>query len=170
MDLTLMNSWKLTTKFLVSILAALVLVFAASGLIISAHEKSILITEINGKGNNLSKFLAGISAEPILSFNFSYLENYVHDISAGDPDIAYAVIQDKDGNLLTHQKGRYRVQQPRSPEQRANRDGKNRDQHRTCAQSTGAVPDHRRVAFRRNDDRHFPDGVFFVPHDRTQTY
>ena len=45
-----------------------------------------------------------ISAEPILSFNFSYLESYVQDIASGDEDIAYAVITDKDGNPLTHQK------------------------------------------------------------------
>ena len=45
-----------------------------------------------------------ISAEPILSFNFSYLEGYVQDIASGDEDIAYAVITDKDGNALTHQK------------------------------------------------------------------
>ncbi len=104
MDLTLMKKWKLTRKFLVSILAALVLVFTAMGVIINAHEKSVLVAEINGKGNNLSGFLAKISAEPILSFNFSYLEGYVQDIAAGDRDIAYAVILDKDGNALTHQK------------------------------------------------------------------
>jgi methyl-accepting chemotaxis protein len=104
MNFTLMNTWRLTTKFLVGILAALVLIFAAMGVIISAHEKSILISEINGKGNNLARFVAGIAAEPILSFNFSYLENYVQDISKGDPDIVYAVIQDKDGNALTHKK------------------------------------------------------------------
>lgn len=104
MDLALMNKWKLTKKFLVSILAVLVLVFTAMGIIISAHEKRILTAEINGKGSNLSAFLAGIAAEPILSFNFSYLENYVRDIKAGDKDIAYAIIQDKDGNALTQQK------------------------------------------------------------------
>ncbi len=104
MFFTLMHTRKLTTKFLVSILAALILIFSVMGIIINRHEKNILIAEINGKGNTLSKFLAGIAAEPILSFNFSYLENYVRDISSGDPDIAYAVILDKDGNPLTHQK------------------------------------------------------------------
>ena len=53
MDLTLMKSWKLTRKFTVTILAALVLVFAAMGVIINMHEKNVLLSEINGKGNNL---------------------------------------------------------------------------------------------------------------------
>ena len=99
-----LRGWKLTTKFLVGILAALVLVFTAMGAIISEHEKKTFLAELNGKGQNLVKFLAGISAEPILSFNFTYLENYVRDISAGDQDIVYAVIRDKDGNPLTHQR------------------------------------------------------------------
>ncbi|HUJ19429.1 MAG TPA: HAMP domain-containing protein, partial [Nitrospirota bacterium] len=99
-----MQSWKLTGKFLVSILSVLILVFSAMGAIINAHEKSILLAEINGKGNNLAQFVSGIAAEPILSFNFSYLENYARDIAKGDPDIVYAVIQDKGGNQLTHQK------------------------------------------------------------------
>ena len=103
MELALMKSWKLTKKFLVSILIVLVLVFTAMGIIINAHEKSILLAEVNSKGNNLSRFMASIAVEPILSFNFSYLESYVRDISAGDPDIAYAVIQDKDGNPLTRE-------------------------------------------------------------------
>lgn len=104
MDLTFMNKWKLTTKFLVGILTALLVVFVTMGALINAHEKSILFSELDSKGNNLSKFLASIAVDPILTFNFSYLENYVHDISEGDKDIAYAVIQDKDGNPLTHQK------------------------------------------------------------------
>ena len=104
MGFAFMQSWKLTGKFLVSILSVLILVFSAMGAIINAHEKSILLAEINGKGNNLAQFVSGIAAEPILSFNFSYLENYARDIAKGDPDIVYAVIQDKDGNQLTHQK------------------------------------------------------------------
>jgi methyl-accepting chemotaxis protein len=104
MELTMMKSWKLTKKFTVSILVALALVFTAMGVIINMHERSVLLSEITSKGNNLSGFLAKISVEPILSFNFSYLESYVKDIASGDPDIAYAVIADKDGNPLTQQK------------------------------------------------------------------
>jgi len=104
MKLSVMNTWKLTKKFVVSILAALVLIFLVMGIIINVHEKNMLIDEISAKGKTLSKFVAGIAAEPMLSFNFSYLENYVRDIAAGEEDIVYAVIQDKDGNPLTHQK------------------------------------------------------------------
>src|SRR3990172_3880845 len=98
-----MKNWKLTKKFLVAILLALVAVFSIMMVVLSLHEKKILVAELNKKGNNLVKFLSGISAEPILSYNFGYLENYVADISKGDKDVAYVVILDKDGNPLTHQ-------------------------------------------------------------------
>ena len=82
-----MKAWKLTTKFIFAILAALILVFAALGMAINADERSVLTAALNGKGSNLSSFLASISVEPILSYNYSYLENYVNEISAGDHDI-----------------------------------------------------------------------------------
>ena len=92
--------WTLTRKFLVSILLALLLIFAAMGLIINAHEKKVLLNELTGKGENVARILAAISAEPILSFNFSFLDNHVRYVSAGDRDIVFAGIQDKDGKLL----------------------------------------------------------------------
>lgn len=95
-----MNAWKLTTKFIFAILAALILVFAALGIAINADERSVLTAALNGKGSNLSSFLASISVEPILSYNYSYLENYVNEISAGDHDIVYAIVLDKDGKPL----------------------------------------------------------------------
>ncbi|MBS1242286.1 MAG: methyl-accepting chemotaxis sensory transducer, partial [Nitrospirae bacterium] len=96
--------WTLTRKFLVSILLALALVFAALGLAINLHEKRVLVDELRGKGENVARILAAISAEPILSFNFSYLENHAQYVSSGDEDIIYAVIQDKDGKELTRRK------------------------------------------------------------------
>jgi methyl-accepting chemotaxis protein len=99
-----MRDWNLTKKFIISILLALLVVFTAMGTVIYRHEKSVLTSELSMKGKNLAVFIAGISAEPILSYNFTYLENYVRDIAAGDEDIVHAEVLDKDGNALTHQK------------------------------------------------------------------
>jgi methyl-accepting chemotaxis protein len=99
-----MRDWNLTKKFIISIVLALLVVFAAMGAVLNQHEKSVLTSELSKKGKNLAVFIAGISAEPVLSYNFTYLENYVRDIAAGDEDIVHAEIQDKDGNALTHQK------------------------------------------------------------------
>src|SRR3990172_2058556 len=98
-----MKEWKLTKKFIVTILLALSLVFSVMVVVLGLYEKKVLMTGLTTKGDNLVKFLSGISAEPILSYNFSYLENYVRDISKGDKDVVYVVILDKEGNPLTHQ-------------------------------------------------------------------
>jgi methyl-accepting chemotaxis protein len=98
------GSWTLTKKFLVSILVTFLIVFAVTAIILSMNQKAVLMNELKVKGENLTKLIAGISAEPILSYNFTYLENYVRDVSAGDVDIVYAVILDKDGAPITHTK------------------------------------------------------------------
>ncbi len=99
-----MKHWTLTKKFLVSILLALALVFTALGLAINLHEKRVLVDELRGKGENVARILAAISAEPILSFNFSYLENHAQYVSSGDADVVYAIIQDKEGKELANKK------------------------------------------------------------------
>jgi len=92
--------WTLTRKFLVSILLALLLIFAVMGLIINAHERKVLIDELSGKGDNVARILSAISAEPILSFNFASLENQVRYVGAGDDDILFAIVQDRDEKVL----------------------------------------------------------------------
>jgi methyl-accepting chemotaxis protein len=100
MDMNRIAKWTLTKKFLIGILLALITVFTVMGVIISAHEKKALTAELRGKGENVAKFLAAISAEPILSFNLSFLENHVKYISASDKDIVSAIILDKEGKPL----------------------------------------------------------------------
>jgi len=98
-----MQGWKLTKKFLVSILLVLAAVMTIMVVVLSIHQKGVLIRELNNKGKNTTEFLAGISAEPILSYNFEFLENYVRD-AARDRDLVYAVILDMKGNPLTTMK------------------------------------------------------------------
>ena len=101
--MSFMQGWKLTKKFLVSILLVLAAVMTIMVVVLSIHQKGVLIEELNQKGKNTAEFLAGISEEPVLSCNGAYLENYVRD-SARGKDVASVVIQDKQGNSLTHQK------------------------------------------------------------------
>jgi hypothetical protein len=98
-----MRGWKLTKKFLVSILPVLAAVMTIMVVVLSIHQKGVLIEELIKKGKNTAEFLAGISAEPVLSYNCTNLENDVRD-AARDQDVASVVIQDKQGDPLTHQK------------------------------------------------------------------
>jgi methyl-accepting chemotaxis protein len=97
----ILDRWKLTTKFLVSILVALLAVFAVLGATISMQERRAFFEELGRKGTSLSKFLARISAAPLLSYDFAYLESSVKEVAAGDPDIVYAVIEDQSGKPVT---------------------------------------------------------------------
>jgi methyl-accepting chemotaxis protein len=93
--------WTLTRKFLASILLALVLIFTVMGLFINVHEKKVLVNELSGKGENVTRILAAISAEPILSFNFSALENQVRYVGSGDANIIFATVLDREDKVLT---------------------------------------------------------------------
>ncbi len=104
MSLMTMKKATLTRKFLVGILVALVVVFAVMATIIRVHETGVLTDDLTSKGETLAKFTAAISAEAILSYNFSSLESYVQSIAVGDPDVVSAVVVDKTGNPLTHLK------------------------------------------------------------------
>ena len=98
------SNMKLTRKFLTSILLALALVFTVMVVLLSQHQKRVLMDELIKKGKNLSRFLAGISVEPIMTFNFLYLESYVNDISVGEEDVVFVVILSKEGKPLTSQR------------------------------------------------------------------
>lgn len=104
MNFSFFRTRKIATKFLVSILAALLLVNVVLTLAVSMHEKKVFLEEINTKGKNLAKFLAGISVDPILTYNIAYLDNYARDLRSGDADIDYVYILDKDNRQLISQK------------------------------------------------------------------
>ncbi len=99
-----LNRWTLTKKFQISIQATLFLVFTATGIMIGSHESKVLVAELSGKGANVAKFIAAISAEPILSYNLSYIENHIRYVSASDEDVVYVLVDDKDGRPLTSRK------------------------------------------------------------------
>jgi len=94
-------NWTLARKFLAGILLALLAVFTVLGLIINVQERGVLLAELQGKGSNVARILASISAEPILSYNFSALENQVRYVAAGDGDILLAEVLDKEGKPLS---------------------------------------------------------------------
>jgi hypothetical protein len=74
------KAWSVTRQFLASIMFVLLLVTVAMVWILSANQQRVLMRQLEEKGKNNAAFLAAISAEPILSYNFAYLENYVKDL------------------------------------------------------------------------------------------
>jgi methyl-accepting chemotaxis protein len=95
------ENWKLTKKFLVSILLILAAVMTVLVVVMSIHQKGVLVGELGNKGNNTAELLAGISAEPLLAYNFMYLQNYVRDVGR-DKDVIYAIVEDKQGKPMAN--------------------------------------------------------------------
>lgn len=97
----MVRNWRLGTKVTAGVLLVLALVFAAVIGVLSASERSVFEQQLSSKGENQARLLASISLEPILSYNFEYLETYVKEIGK-DPDAAYVVVLDQEGKPLTH--------------------------------------------------------------------
>lgn len=95
------QNWKLTKKFLVSILLVLAAVMTVLVIVLSFHQRGVLFDELDNKGNSTVGFLASVSAEPLLSYNFVYLQNYVRDVGR-DKDVAYAIVEDRQGKQLAN--------------------------------------------------------------------
>lgn len=93
------QDWTVTRKFLANIVLVLTLVSAVMVVVLGMSQQSALMQQLEGKGQITAQFLAAISAEPILSYNASYLEGYVKDVSR-DREVASAAILDKDGKVL----------------------------------------------------------------------
>ncbi len=95
------RSWRLGTKVLAGVLVVLSLAFGSLIVALSANERAVMEGQLRGKGENLARPLASISLEPILSYNFDYLESFAKEIGK-DPDAAYVVVVDREGKPLTH--------------------------------------------------------------------
>jgi methyl-accepting chemotaxis protein len=95
-----MGTWRLGTKVVAGVLTVLSLVFASMIGVLTSNERTIFERQLAGKGENLARLLASISLDPILSYNFDYLESYAKELGK-DPDVAYVVVLDREGKPLT---------------------------------------------------------------------
>jgi methyl-accepting chemotaxis protein len=100
MAMSRIRSWRLGTKVLAGVLSALALAFSTMIVVLSRHERAVLEGQLRRKGESLVRLLASISPEPILSYNFEYLETYATQ-AGKDPDVAYVVVVDASGKQLT---------------------------------------------------------------------
>jgi methyl-accepting chemotaxis protein len=94
------RNWRLATKVLVGVLLVLSFAFTGMMTILSANERGVFEAQLTGKGENLARLVASISLDPILSYNFDYLESYAKELGK-DPDAAYVVVLDREGKPLT---------------------------------------------------------------------
>jgi methyl-accepting chemotaxis protein len=94
------RSWRLGTKVLVGVLLVLTAVFAAMIAALSWNERAVFERQLASKGDNLVRVLASISLEPLLGYNFDYLDSNARELGR-DPDVAYVVVLDASGKPVT---------------------------------------------------------------------
>ncbi len=93
------HDWSVTKKFLANIVLVLLAVSAALIVLLGMTQKRAMTRQLEEKGRTTTQFLAAISAEPIMSYNFTYLEEYVNYV-ARDREVSAAVVLDKAGTPL----------------------------------------------------------------------
>jgi methyl-accepting chemotaxis protein len=98
--MAVIRSWRLGTKVLAGVTLVLTLVFATIIGVLSWNERALFEQQLSGKGENLVRLLASISLDPLLSYNFDYLESYAKELGK-DPEVAYVVVTDPEGKALT---------------------------------------------------------------------
>jgi methyl-accepting chemotaxis protein len=92
----------LAGKFIVSVSLVVALLLTVLAVVLSLNQNRSMMTQYREQGERITKFLSHISAEPILTYNMDYLEEYVNNIRGNGEQVAYAVIFDNNGEQLTH--------------------------------------------------------------------
>ncbi|MBI4683651.1 MAG: PAS domain S-box protein [Nitrospirae bacterium] len=88
-------------RFLLFILAILLLSTTILSIVISANERTVLINSLKLQGQKRAAFIAKLSIDPLLANNTIQLDTIVND--SNKEDFIYTIIQDTKGNLLTSQ-------------------------------------------------------------------
>lgn len=96
------KKWKISLGAKFGLLVAFILVFTMSivATYIYRTENSLSLENLQSKGRVLGTFIASVSAQPILSYDFTTLNDYVREVSHKE-DIIYAVITTPDNVNLT---------------------------------------------------------------------
>jgi diguanylate cyclase (GGDEF)-like protein len=128
-DVTLLRAWarrllaplrgSLGAKFLVLIVTVLVVILGIKGALGYHAEVEQLNARLVSKGESLGRFLASISAPPILSYDLITLDEYVREVTR-DQDVVYALIESLDGTAFTRHLDRAKPAiAPLAPEEQA---------------------------------------------------
>ncbi len=96
------GSWypSLGRRFILLVVIVLASTMGVTTLVNYNSQNSLFLQNLQNKGSMVGRFLAEISVEAILSYDFVTLNDYVRDVTGGE-DIVYAVIVSPDGKNMT---------------------------------------------------------------------
>ena len=87
-------------KFLAVISGILLITAIVSSALLARYERTLLRRSLEDKGNSLVAYVAKLSKDHVTMKDGSQLDSIVHEVSR-DADVAYAVIRDANGTIMT---------------------------------------------------------------------
>jgi PAS domain S-box-containing protein len=93
---------KNSIRFIISVAATIVVLFLSYALLLGHKETHSTVKEYRAYGQRTAEFLAFMAAEPLLTYNYSALEQYAEKMSGDREQIQYVVFTDnEDDELIT---------------------------------------------------------------------
>lgn len=91
----------LGSKFVIVVAGILSLTLSVISYFVFHTQSRLFQEHLNEKAQTLGRFVALISVEQVLSYDFFSLNTFVREVSAAN-DMAYAVVHDRKGNAITN--------------------------------------------------------------------
>jgi len=79
----------------------IVLLMGGVFVVVEKNNRSVILMEGQKRGLSNALYLAALSTAPLLMYDFTKLEQNV-DVVAKEPDVVYAMILDRQGNVIAH--------------------------------------------------------------------
>jgi signal transduction histidine kinase len=93
--------WSLRRKFFTYMILLIVLLMGGVFAVVEKNNRSVILMEGQKRGLSNALYLAALSTAPLLMYDYTKLEQNVDEV-AKEPDVAYAMILDRNGNVIAH--------------------------------------------------------------------
>jgi PAS domain S-box-containing protein len=91
----------LRAKLLAGTLLVVAAVMGTLVVIVEHHLRESIVSEVHQRGLVVARDLAAVSTDPLVLYDYTQLEQNVARLN-GEPDVAYAMILDRDGRVAAH--------------------------------------------------------------------
>ncbi len=97
-----LNRLSFRGKIILGITAVVLAFGLVSAFLVSNIASRAMLAEIKKRGLSLGLSLTARTVDPLLALDFLRLKNMVDEVKKSSDDIAYAFVQDKNGQVLSH--------------------------------------------------------------------
>jgi signal transduction histidine kinase len=93
--------WNLRKRFFTYMILLIVLLMGGVFAVIEKNNRGVILLEGQKRGLSNALYLAALSTAPLLMYDYTKLEQNV-DVVAKEPDVVYAMILDRQENVIAH--------------------------------------------------------------------